>query len=161
MVNKSSMKKWGVRAAVPVMALGLSTGLTGCAPGHNAPGATVAGAAAGGLLGAAAFHGQGAWLGIVGGALVGSIVGNQIGRYMDRQDLANMNAALDDTAKGNQASWTNKKSDITYTVTPIKNYKKQGHFCREYQTTIVVGGKMQQAYGKACRMSDGQWKIAD
>jgi len=30
--------------------------------------------------------------------------------------------------------------------------------CREYQTTIVVGGKPEKAYGKACRQPDGTWK---
>ncbi|OGO90617.1 MAG: hypothetical protein A3F10_06810 [Coxiella sp. RIFCSPHIGHO2_12_FULL_42_15] len=148
-------------AIAPVILIGLSANLTGCAPGQNTPGATLAGAAAGGLLGAAAFHGQGAWLGIVGGALVGGLVGSQIGRYMDRQDLANMNSALTNTPPGDRASWTNKKSNVTYTVTPIKEFKSSEHYCREYQTTVTVGGKVQEAYGKACRMSDGQWKIAN
>jgi hypothetical protein len=31
--------------------------------------------------------------------------------------------------------------------------------CREYQTTIVVDGKSQPAYGKACRQADGAWRV--
>jgi hypothetical protein len=30
--------------------------------------------------------------------------------------------------------------------------------CREYQTTIMIGGKPEKAYGKACRQPDGTWK---
>jgi hypothetical protein len=30
--------------------------------------------------------------------------------------------------------------------------------CREYQTTIMIGGKPQKAYGRACRQPDGTWK---
>jgi hypothetical protein len=30
--------------------------------------------------------------------------------------------------------------------------------CREYQTSIMIGGKPQKAYGKACRQPDGTWK---
>lgn len=30
--------------------------------------------------------------------------------------------------------------------------------CREYQTTIIVGGQPQKAYGRACRQPDGTWK---
>jgi len=30
--------------------------------------------------------------------------------------------------------------------------------CREYQTTIMIGGKREKAYGKACRQPDGTWK---
>jgi len=33
-----------------------------------------------------------------------------------------------------------------------------GPQCREYQTTIVIGGKPQQAFGRACRQPDGTWK---
>jgi hypothetical protein len=30
--------------------------------------------------------------------------------------------------------------------------------CREYQTTITIGGKDEKAYGRACRQPDGTWK---
>jgi hypothetical protein len=30
--------------------------------------------------------------------------------------------------------------------------------CREYQTTITIGGKPEKAYGRACRQPDGTWK---
>lgn len=33
--------------------------------------------------------------------------------------------------------------------------------CREYQTTITIGGKPQKAYGRACRQPDGTWKDED
>lgn len=146
------------KTAIGVL-LCVSSLVAGCAPGQNEAGATVAGAAAGGLLGAAAFHGQNAWLGVVGSAVAGGIIGNQIGQYMDRQDLANMNSALTRVREGDQASWTNRRTKATYTVTPVKSYRSQGRYCREYQTTINVGGKNQQAYGRACRMPDGQWRI--
>ena len=31
--------------------------------------------------------------------------------------------------------------------------------CREYQTTIMIGGKPEKAYGRACRQPDGTWKV--
>lgn len=30
--------------------------------------------------------------------------------------------------------------------------------CREYETTVSIGGKPQKAYGRACRQPDGTWK---
>ena len=46
------------------------------------------------------------------------------------------------------------------TVTPTRTYKDDsGTYCREYQTTVTVGGEEQKAYGTACRQPDGQWKI--
>ncbi|MCH9770077.1 MAG: hypothetical protein K0U12_04285 [Gammaproteobacteria bacterium] len=135
-----------------------ATSLTGCVPGHNIPGATITGAAAGGLLGGALFHGKGAWMGIIAGTLIGGAVGNQIGRYMDRQDALNMHSAVVNTPIGEQATWRNRKTHVTYTVKPIKNYHSRGRYCREYQTTALIAGKKQQVYGRACRMPDGTWK---
>ena len=34
-----------------------------------------------------------------------------------------------------------------------------GRLCREYQTTVTVGGTRQPSYGTACRMPDGSWRI--
>lgn len=34
-----------------------------------------------------------------------------------------------------------------------------GRYCREYQTTVMVGGQPQSSYGTACRMPDGTWRI--
>lgn len=35
----------------------------------------------------------------------------------------------------------------------------RGRYCREYQTSVMVGGAAQPAYGTACRMPDGAWRI--
>lgn len=35
----------------------------------------------------------------------------------------------------------------------------QGRYCREYQSQVTVGGQIQPAYGTACRMPDGAWRI--
>lgn len=34
-------------------------------------------------------------------------------------------------------------------------------YCREYQTTAQVDGTEQPAYGRACRMPDGSWKLGE
>lgn len=138
--------------------------MTGCTPGNNVPGSTAAGALAGGLIGNELFHGKNAFAGVLAGALVGGIVGDQIGQYMDRQDKINMQSAIVNTPMNQQASWTSDKAGpngqpVTYTVRPVKQYKSHQHYCREYQTTVTVGGKVRQAYGTACRQPDGTWKI--
>jgi hypothetical protein len=33
--------------------------------------------------------------------------------------------------------------------------------CREYSVPIVVGGKQEMAYGRACQQADGTWRIAE
>ncbi len=34
-----------------------------------------------------------------------------------------------------------------------------GRTCREYQSTVMVGGVPRPSYGKACLMADGSWRI--
>ncbi len=34
-----------------------------------------------------------------------------------------------------------------------------GRYCREFQQTVTVGGKAEQAYGTACQQPDGAWEI--
>ncbi len=149
------MKKMGIMALASSIVLSLAA----CTPGNNVPGSTAAGAVAGGLLGGVLFHGSGQWAGIVGGALLGGIVGNQIGQSMDRRDRMNMQSAIVNTPVGQEASWTNAKTNRTYVVRPVKNYRQGNRYCREFQTRIKVAGKWQQGYGRACRQPDGAWKI--
>ncbi len=139
-----------------------SLSLTGCQPGQNTPGATMVGAAAGGLVASRLFHGEGSAAGIIAGALIGGVIGNQYGKYMDRQDRANMRRAIAETPVGSQASWTNNNTNagpINYSVTPVRNYHAHNNYCREYQTRVTIGGEVKTAYGKACRKPDGQWKL--
>lgn len=36
-----------------------------------------------------------------------------------------------------------------------------GQYCREYQSTIRVGGQYQNSYGTACQDPDGTWRVAN
>jgi surface antigen len=36
---------------------------------------------------------------------------------------------------------------------------ESGKYCREFQQTVTIGGKTEQAYGTACRQPDGSWQI--
>ncbi|MSP48929.1 MAG: hypothetical protein EXQ95_06340 [Alphaproteobacteria bacterium] len=34
-----------------------------------------------------------------------------------------------------------------------------GRYCREFQQTVEIGGRSEQAYGTACRQPDGAWLV--
>ena len=140
------------------LCLSLTVGmLTSCTPGNNTAGSTFTGAALGGILGGAMSDGKPA--GVIAGALIGGVVGNQIGKQMDAQDRANMQSAITTTPVGQEATWKNTETDITYIVKPVKQYSEQDNYCREYQQTVTIDGKKQKAYGKACRKPDGSWQV--
>lgn len=155
------MKKWILVGVLSMMTIDM----TGCTPGNNTPGATAAGALAGGLIGNQIFSGKNAFAGVLAGALIGGIVGNQVGQYMDRQDQINMQSAIINTPVDQEASWTSDRpgpngQPVTYTVRPTRVYRTLNHrYCREYQTTVSIGGQLKKAYGKACRKPDGSWRI--
>ncbi len=154
-----------------------------CTPGHNVAGSTFAGAAAGGLLGAAFFHGSGAPIGILGGALVGGVIGNFIGNRMDERDRERMDQAITrqsvekevwvegprgrhrvmrktEWSESGPVRWTNRHG-VTYTVTPLREIPRhhRHHRCREYKVTVKMDGRRKHVYGQACRMNDGRWHI--
>jgi surface antigen len=74
---------------------------------------------------------------------------------MQRAETAAQTAPI-----GRQISWSNPDSGNSGTVTPTREGRDSaGNQCREYQTTVTVGGKQEQAYGTACRQQDGSWKV--
>src|SRR5262245_732471 len=127
----------------------LAVGLAGCTPGHNVGGATFAGAATGGLIGAAAF---GSPVGIIGSALLGGVVGNLIGQKMDANDRARMARAVTQAPveegtrwESSDVRWENEDTGARYHVHPVRQTYDDGRYCREYQTTVQIGGKTQKA----------------
>ena len=62
---------------------------------------------------------------------------------------------------GETIAWNNPDSGNSGTFTPTRDGTNTatGEYCREYQTTVTVGGKTESAYGTACRQPDGSWRI--
>lgn len=149
------MKKIILSAALASV---LSASLVGCSPGNNTGGATVVGAATGGLLSAALFHGNGSGAAVIAGTLIGGAIGYAVGRQMDEQDRINMQNAIINTPDGQEASWTNERTTVTYVVEPVETYRVEGRYCRRYRTRIRMDGRWRTAYGRACRTPHG-WKI--
>jgi surface antigen len=60
-----------------------------------------------------------------------------------------------------QASeWVNPDTGRSGAVVPVRTFENaQRQPCREFITTIIIGGKEEQGYGTACRQPDGSWQI--
>ena len=143
-----------------------TTLMSGCAGTYNK---ATTGAALGALTGTALAYGlgkdsskKGLWL--IAGAGLGALVGNNIGAQLDERDRLLMGQSFQntmETAPTNYVGdWNNPDSGNSGTVTPTQTaISKSGQPCREFTTTISVGGQPQQGYGTACRQADGSWKI--
>lgn len=126
---------------------------------------TIGGAVAGGLLGAQLGKGDGQLVATGVGTLLGAFIGNQIGASLDKADQQYATAAEQQahTAPvGETIAWNNPRSGNSGEITPVRDgYTTTGSYCREYQQTITVGGRVETAYGTACRQEDGTWRIVN
>jgi surface antigen len=121
------------------------------------------GAVLGGLLGSQVGGGSGRLWATGAGVLLGALVGSEIGASLDNADRAYANQANQRALAapiGEQISWSNPNSGNSGYIVPTRDgYSSSGRYCREYQQTVVVGGKQQSAYGTACRQPDGSWEV--
>ena len=143
-----------------------SLGLMACAEnaGRKETGGTVIGAVAGGLLGSTIGKGSGKVIAVGVGAVLGGIIGSEVGKSLDRADRAHMHRttqqSLETQNTGQSSTWRNPDSQHSGTVTPTRTYQRDdGRPCREFQQTVTIDGRTERAYGRACRQSDGSWKI--
>ncbi|MBA3814497.1 MAG: hypothetical protein H0X26_08460 [Alphaproteobacteria bacterium] len=136
---------------------------SGCENPKQAIGA-IAGAGAGGWMGSTIGKGRGQVVAAAVGAGLGALAGGYVGGKLDdadkRQAGTTCMQALENGRSGQQAVWRNPDSGNHGTFIPQKAYQADnGQYCREFQQTIVVGGRSQQGYGTACRQPDGSWQI--
>lgn len=121
------------------------------------------GAAAGGLLGAQFGSGKGQLAATAAGVLLGALIGSEIGRSMDDVDRMKAERAYSQASTapiGQTIAWDNPNTGNSGTVVAIREgTKSSGEYCREFQQTVVIGGREEDAYGVACRQPDGSWKI--
>jgi len=150
-----------------VTAVVIVTLFTAACTGHG-PKETVgglSGAALGGLLGAQFGSGTGKLATTGAGVLIGALVGSQIGKGLDDVDKLKANQAIQgaQVAPLNQTiAWNNPETGNSGTVTPVRDgTTSTGAYCREFQQTVTVGGKTEEAYGTACRQPDGSWQIVN
>lgn len=117
------------------------------------------GGAAGGLLGNQIGRGDGRTAATIGGAILGVLVGGSIGRSMDEVGQACVGHTLERADVDRVVSWENADGRA-YEVKPTRSFEDAtGRLCREY-TTARIDGRLERAYGTACRQPDGSWKLA-
>jgi len=151
-----------------VMALLLALAVAACEAQDRGVKQTIgglSGAALGGLLGAQFGSGTGQLATTAAGVLIGALVGSEIGRTMDDVDRMKADEAVNRShtaSLGETITWNNPQSGNSGSITPVRDgTSTTGRYCREFQQTVVVGGKTEQGYGVACREPDGTWRLLE
>ena len=108
-----------------------------------------------GLLGAVVcnklFDGHGSkdsWTAICGVA----------GYFASVSFLSQHKAALENNKIGETSSWTDPDGK-THSVTPTATFHNEAAPCREFRQTVEIDGQIEILSGKACRSSNGEWKL--
>jgi len=127
-------------------------------------GGAVLGGIGGGLIGSRIGSGRGQTVAIIAGTVLGALLGGEIGRQLDERDRLMMarttQTSLEGARSGQVTQWRNPDTGVSGTITPKPAYTaSSGQVCREFQQTVTIGGKTEQAFGTACRQPDGSWKI--
>lgn len=140
-------------------------GLSGCQQtrGNN----TTTGALIGGATGAlAASHigkGSGKIAATMLGAFAGAVIGSEVGQYLDEIDRAKADDAFQQAANapvGRTIEWKNPNSGHHGRIVHLREgMASGGEYCREYQSEVTIGNKVEKAFGTACRRPDGSWEI--
>ena len=147
----------------------VSLALVGCASSDFGTKQTVgalAGAGAGGLLGAQVGKGGTQLAATAAGTLLGAFLGSEVGKSLDRADAVHASRAqyqaLEYTPSGYSTAWRNPDTGHYGSVTPIETYESAGGaYCREFQHRAQIGGRTESVYGTACRTPDGQWQLVN
>lgn len=149
-----------------VLALIGALALGACADTQGGPKegvGTLLGGVGGAVAGAQFGKGSGRLAAVAAGTILGAFIGNQVGKSLDRADRIAMtdahNQALADPV-GETITWNNPDTGHYGTARTVREgTSSAGAYCREYQSTVTVGGQVQEAYGTACRQPDGSWQI--
>jgi surface antigen len=164
MTLRSRLSRSAALAATGLLALSL-TACSGEYGGKETIG-TLAGAALGAWAGSAIDDsGSGGVVAVAAGTVIGGLIGNQIGRGLDKVDRMEAQRTqfrtLEYSRSGESNRWYNPDSGNSGTYTARPAFRSDsGQVCREFTQTVVIGGRSEQGVGTACRQADGSWRIA-
>lgn len=113
----------------------------------------ILGGAAGGIVGHQFGKGKGNTAATIGGAVLGSAIGAS---YQDCTEEVFQQAPV-----GTPMVWQTADNRDYYSLTPTRDFRTEGRYCREYQAVSTVAGRQQQTYGTACMQPDGSWEIVN
>jgi len=155
-----------MRAKAILMAAAMAFGLAACADrGPNETAGTIVGGVLGAVVGSQIGSGTGQIVATAAGTLLGAWIGGSVGRSLDDKDRETAyqtdQDALEHNDDGETSSWSNPENSTSGQMTPVSSMQTAQGTCREYEKSVVVDGKIEQAKGTACRNSEGLWVEAN
>lgn len=150
-----------MRVVIAAVAAGVV--LVGCTNIEERPKASIGavlGAVGGGLIGSQFGSGTGQILATTLGVLGGAYLGHALGGALDEADrLAADSAREKALADNRRISWSNPETSRGGDVRPTNTFAgPDGRLCREYEFSVLVDGRRETGFRRACQGADGIWR---
>ena len=125
---------------------------------------TIAGAGLGALAGSQVGGGKGQLAAVAIGTLAGAWFGSEVGKSLDKADKAyaaeTVQNSMESNRTGQTSTWRNPDSGHAGSFTPTSTYQTaSGQYCRDFNTSVNIDGRAEDATGRACRDDTGNWRI--
>ncbi|MEQ8602987.1 MAG: RT0821/Lpp0805 family surface protein [Marivibrio sp.] len=158
------------RAGRGLLVGALALALTGCISPNSSredklASGTIAGAAAGALIGYSLFGGgSGQWVAAFVLGAAGGYAGYEVTDRLTVWDRRVMQEtayfSLTEAPAGETAAWRNPDTGSNGTITPLRTYLDgEGRICRDYAAMIEVEGERYDGEETACRNAVGAWVV--
>jgi len=111
----------------------------------------------------------------LGGGILGAVVCNKLfdghgsrdgwtaacgaaGYFASTAFVKRHNTVLESNQVGQTTRWSDPDGK-QHSVTPVKTYYEGERPCRDFRQTVEIDGQTEIMEGKACRQSNGSWKL--
>lgn len=130
------------------------------------PAGALVGAVIGGLLGNAAGNRRNETATTIAGVIAGGAIGAALTNKLDCEDRSYAYKTYTTGFNAGRANafydWQNPQSGARGRLHVLDYYNDEDGFrCTVYSQTIYIGGRPEEARGRACQQPDGAWAIID
>jgi Ni/Co efflux regulator RcnB/surface antigen len=130
------------------------------------PAGVLAGAVLGGVIGNVAGSRGNRGLPTVAGVIAGGAIGAALTNKMDCEDRSYAYRTYAEGFNGGRPNayydWRNPRNDHRGRMHVLDYYNDEDGFrCAVYAHEVTIGGRPEQARGRACQQPDGAWAIID
>ena len=150
------------------LVLAIALFCTACSANNRMTNGQLIGAIGGGIIGTYVGTqlggGSGTLVFLVAGATLGSLTGYAYGDSLIPSDRVRFKdaakVAMDNIKDGQVYSWINPETGVAGTITPVRSYyAEKNQMCRDFEATIAANTGVGKTKGRACKLGFDAWLV--
>ncbi len=136
-----------------------TTYITGCSNPNKAQQGAVIGGLGGAAVGSQLGHRNDRGRNALIGAGIGFLLGYAIGNEWDKHDQQQLGNTLEYNRTGTTREWVNPDTGSSYSATPTRTYRQNDRDYRDVEIDGCVDGRRETIHATAYRQPDGTWQL--